>query len=107
MITAFITHNVHQALHAQVLHGAERTADWRREACPRAGLISAISVTWAAACPGQRTLHPLRDLCDLGFTYALQVTLHTNGKELKWGGGPHEDLSYLFADIARDFENKS
>ena len=36
----------------------------------------------------------------------LQVTLHTNGKELEWGGDPHEDLSYLFADIARDFENK-
>ena len=36
----------------------------------------------------------------------LQVTLHTNGKELEWGGGPHEELSYLFADIARDFENK-
>jgi enoyl-CoA hydratase/carnithine racemase len=36
----------------------------------------------------------------------LQVTLHTHGKELEWGGGPHEELSYLFADIARDFENK-
>jgi hypothetical protein len=24
----------------------------------------------------------------------LQVTLHTNGKELEWGGGPHEELSY-------------
>jgi enoyl-CoA hydratase/carnithine racemase len=36
----------------------------------------------------------------------LQVTLHSEGKELEWGGGPHEDLSYLFADIARDFENK-
>ena len=36
----------------------------------------------------------------------LQVTLHTDGNELEWGGGPHEELSYLFADIARDFENK-
>jgi hypothetical protein len=36
----------------------------------------------------------------------LQVTLHTNGKELEWGSGPHEELSYLFADIARDFQNK-
>ena len=36
----------------------------------------------------------------------LQVTLHTHGKELEWGGGPHEELSYLFADIARDLENK-
>ena len=36
----------------------------------------------------------------------LQVTLHTNGGELQWGGSPHEDLSFLFADIARDFENK-
>lgn len=36
----------------------------------------------------------------------LQVTLHTNGKELDWGSGPHEELSYLFADIARDFQNK-
>jgi len=36
----------------------------------------------------------------------LQVTVHTNGKELEWGMEPHEDLSFLFADIARDFENK-
>ena len=36
----------------------------------------------------------------------LQVTLHTNGGELQWGGSPHEDLSFLFGDIARDFENK-
>jgi enoyl-CoA hydratase/carnithine racemase len=36
----------------------------------------------------------------------LQVTLHSDGKELEWGGPPHEELSYLFADIARDFENK-
>jgi enoyl-CoA hydratase/carnithine racemase len=36
----------------------------------------------------------------------LLVTLHTNGGELLWGGSPHEDLSFLFADIARDYENK-
>ena len=36
----------------------------------------------------------------------LQVTLHTEGGELKWGGPPHEELSFLFADIARDYENK-
>ena len=36
----------------------------------------------------------------------LQVTLHTDGGELQWGGGPHQDLSYLFADIARDYENR-
>ena len=36
----------------------------------------------------------------------LQVTLHSDGGELLWGGGPHEDLSYLFADIARDFDNR-
>jgi enoyl-CoA hydratase/carnithine racemase len=36
----------------------------------------------------------------------LQVTCHSNGREMEWGLGPHEDLSFLFADIARDFENK-
>jgi enoyl-CoA hydratase/carnithine racemase len=36
----------------------------------------------------------------------LQVTLHSNGAELHWGGGPHEDLSFLFADIARDYDNR-
>lgn len=36
----------------------------------------------------------------------LQVTLHSDGGELLWGGGPHEELSYLFADIARDFDNR-
>ena len=36
----------------------------------------------------------------------LQVTFHTNGKELEWGGVPHEEFSYLFEDIARDFENR-
>ena len=36
----------------------------------------------------------------------LQVALHSNGAELLWGMGPHEELSYLFGDIARDSENK-
>ncbi len=36
----------------------------------------------------------------------LQVTFHSNGGELQWGAGPHEDLSFLFADIARDAENR-
>jgi len=36
----------------------------------------------------------------------LQVTCHSDGHEMEWGLGPHEDLSFLFADIARDFENK-
>jgi len=36
----------------------------------------------------------------------LQVTCHSDGHEMEWGRGPHEDLSFLFADIARDFENK-
>ena len=36
----------------------------------------------------------------------LQMTLHTNDAELKWGMGPHEELSYAFNDIARDHENR-
>src|SRR5713101_2369181 len=36
----------------------------------------------------------------------LQITCHSNSREMEWGLGPHEDLSFLFADIARDFENK-
>jgi enoyl-CoA hydratase/carnithine racemase len=36
----------------------------------------------------------------------LQVTLHSNGKELVWGFGPHEECGYLWEDIARDRENK-
>jgi enoyl-CoA hydratase/carnithine racemase len=35
----------------------------------------------------------------------LQMTLHTDGAELKWGMGPHEELSYAFNDIARDRDN--
>lgn len=36
----------------------------------------------------------------------LQMTLHTNDAELKWGMGPHEELSYAFNDIARDHDNR-
>jgi enoyl-CoA hydratase/carnithine racemase len=36
----------------------------------------------------------------------LQMTLHTNDAELKWGMQPHEELSYAFYDIARDHENR-
>jgi enoyl-CoA hydratase/carnithine racemase len=36
----------------------------------------------------------------------LQVTLHTNNRELKWGMGPHEELSHAFGDIARDRDNR-
>lgn len=36
----------------------------------------------------------------------LQMTLHTNNTELKWGMQPHEELSYAFNDIARDHENR-
>src|SRR5580704_7911327 len=36
----------------------------------------------------------------------LQMTLHTNGSDLKWGISAHEELSYGFYDIARDHENR-
>jgi enoyl-CoA hydratase/carnithine racemase len=36
----------------------------------------------------------------------LQMTLHTEGAELKWGMRPHEELSYAFNDIARDRDNR-
>src|SRR5258708_8710047 len=36
----------------------------------------------------------------------LQMTLHANDAELKWGMGPHEELSYAFYDVARDHENR-
>lgn len=36
----------------------------------------------------------------------LQMTLHTNNAELKWGMGPHEELSYAFNDVARDRDNR-
>ena len=34
----------------------------------------------------------------------LQMTLHSKGGELKWGMRPHEELSYAFADVARDHD---
>jgi len=36
----------------------------------------------------------------------LQLTLHTNKAEFKWGALPHEELSYAFYDVARDYENR-
>ena len=36
----------------------------------------------------------------------LQVTLHTDGADLIWAAGPHEECGYLFEDIGRDPENK-
>jgi enoyl-CoA hydratase/carnithine racemase len=36
----------------------------------------------------------------------LQMTLHTNGGTLQWGGGPHRELPQVFADIGADPENK-
>jgi enoyl-CoA hydratase/carnithine racemase len=35
----------------------------------------------------------------------LQMTLHSNGGDLKWGISAHEELSYAFYDVARDREN--
>src|SRR5260370_26205449 len=32
----------------------------------------------------------------------LQLTRHTNGKDLIWGAEPHDELSFLFGEIARD-----
>jgi enoyl-CoA hydratase/carnithine racemase len=36
----------------------------------------------------------------------LQMTLHSKGGELLWGGRPHEELSYAFGEIARDRGNR-
>jgi enoyl-CoA hydratase/carnithine racemase len=36
----------------------------------------------------------------------LQMTLHSKGGPLLWGGRPHEECSYAFYDVARDRENK-
>ena len=36
----------------------------------------------------------------------LQITLHTNGDSLQWGGGPHEELPRCFRDIGSDRENR-
>jgi 6-oxocamphor hydrolase len=37
----------------------------------------------------------------------LQMTLHSKGRELLWGGRPHEELSYAFGEVARDRENRA
>jgi enoyl-CoA hydratase/carnithine racemase len=36
----------------------------------------------------------------------LQITFHTEGKSLVWGGGPHAQFGPAFYDIGRDPENK-
>jgi enoyl-CoA hydratase/carnithine racemase len=36
----------------------------------------------------------------------LQVTLHTEHKDLVWGFLPHQELGYCFGDIGSDPENK-
>jgi enoyl-CoA hydratase/carnithine racemase len=36
----------------------------------------------------------------------LQVTFHTDGKEMIWQPGPHTEYGELFTDIARDPDNK-
>ena len=36
----------------------------------------------------------------------LQITLHTNGDSLQWGGTPHEELPQVFHDIGSDPENR-
>ena len=35
----------------------------------------------------------------------LQMTLHTNGDSLQWGGIPHQELPEAFADIGSDADN--
>jgi enoyl-CoA hydratase/carnithine racemase len=37
----------------------------------------------------------------------LQMTFHSKGKELLWGGRPHEEASYAFYEIARDRDNRA
>ena len=36
----------------------------------------------------------------------LQITLHTEQKDLVWGFLPHQELGYCFGDIGSDPENK-
>ena len=36
----------------------------------------------------------------------IQMTLHSEGGPLKWGGPPHEELSHAFYDVARDHGNR-
>ena len=36
----------------------------------------------------------------------LQITLHSDGQTLRWGGGPHEEFGSAFRDIGADPDNK-
>ena len=36
----------------------------------------------------------------------LQITLHSDGNTLRWGGGPHGELGPAFRDIGSDPDNK-
>ncbi len=36
----------------------------------------------------------------------LQMTFHTNGGPLQWGGGPHSEFPRAFADVGSDPENR-
>ncbi|HEX2581354.1 MAG TPA: enoyl-CoA hydratase/isomerase family protein [Dongiaceae bacterium] len=36
----------------------------------------------------------------------LELTLHSNGKTLVWGAGPHEEFCHAFRDIGADRENR-
>ncbi len=36
----------------------------------------------------------------------LQISMHSDGKDLQWGFPPHQELGHAFADIANDLENK-
>jgi len=36
----------------------------------------------------------------------LQMTFHTDGGELKWSAEVHEEMSYSFYDVARDYKNR-
>ncbi len=36
----------------------------------------------------------------------LQMTFHTNGGSLQWGGGPHSEFPQAFADVGSDPENR-
>lgn len=36
----------------------------------------------------------------------LEITLHSDGDSLVWGGDPHEELGYCFSDIGADRGNK-
>lgn len=36
----------------------------------------------------------------------LEVTMHSNGQTLRWGGGPHGEFGNAFRDIAADRDNR-